>query len=107
MGTLLQTRSFTIEESEESEEQAAMEDVGDTKRSGTDVDEEREQDSGDSREQLDDDEEYDGVVVLTPLADMLNARYGQNNVCNFFSSFNLPLNARFHRSSSSANRTSK
>jgi len=106
MGTLLLTRSFTYEESEN---QAAAEDAENTNDgSGMNVDEAHEQDPGNSGEQPlddDDDEENQGTVIaLTPLADMLNARYRQNNVCKLFLLFfNLPLNARFHRSGSSAN----
>ena len=99
MGTLLLTRSFTLdasEESEENENQAAMEDVGNTSGgSGMNVDGAHEQDPEKSEEQLDgDEEETEGIfVALTPLADMLNGSR-QNNVCKLFLLFppSLPLN---------------
>jgi len=83
MGSLLLTRSFTIK----SEISQAVENGESGLEGVNDADATMMEDGHDMSESMevdddDDEKEDEEEVVVLPLADMLNARYGHDNVCS-------------------------
>ena len=84
MGSLLLTRSFTIKAGSNQDPQTRESQPGEVSGSNvTTMDDCQDLCHDPELVNLDDDkfDEDEEEVVILPLADMLNARYGQENVC--------------------------